>query len=245
MKALILSAGLGTRLRPLTETIPKPLVPLNGKPLLQYHLECLRKHGVTDILINTHYLHEKIEGFIEAIKGSFPECNIRTVFEEVLLGSAGTLIENQSFFDGEEDILIVYGDNLTTINYTNLLAYHREKGGLVTIASYYEKYPETKGIIQTEENGKIIQFIEKPQGDAIVSHDANAGIYIASRKLFSYLSSFEKRPLDFGYDIFPFLLQKNETMYVYHMDEFLLDIGTPESYTKAQELVTTLFRYEH
>lgn len=237
MKALILCAGLGTRLRPLTETTPKPLLPIKGKPLLHYHLESLYTYGVRDILINTHYLHEQIEEFIKSNKGIFEGLTIKTIFEETLLGSAGTLKENSSFFQGEEDFLIVYGDNLTNINYEKLLSVHKNKEGIATIASYLEEHPESKGIISFDENDQIIKFIEKPKPEQVISKYANAGIYVLNRKVFEYLNYFDKTPLDFGYDIFPLLLEKKEKMYVYMMDEVLLDIGTLESYTEAQDLL--------
>lgn len=236
MKALILSAGLGNRLRPLTEITPKPLLPINGKPLLSYHLESLYKYGVRDILINTHYLHRQIEEFIKNNIDKFDGLNIQTVFEENLLGSAGTLKENFSFFEGEEDLFIVYGDVLTNINYGKLLNVHKEKGGIVTIATYVEEHPESKGIISFGENDRILKFIEKPKPEQIVSKYANAGMYVLNNTVLEHLNSFDKIPLDFGHDIFPYLLEKNEDMYVYKMNETLLDIGTIESYNKAQGL---------
>lgn len=234
MKALILSAGLGTRLRPLTEMTPKPLLLINGKPLLSYHLESLYKYGIRDILINTHYLYEQIDGFVKNNKDRFDGLIIRTVFEKNLLGSAGTLKENSSFFRDEKDFLIVYGDNLTNINYGKLLNVHKEKGGIATIATYVEEYPESKGIIGFDENDKILKFIEKPKPDQITSKYANAGIYVMSNRIFEHLNSFDKILLDFGHDVFPYLLDKKEKMYVYKMDEILLDIGTLESYNGAQ-----------
>lgn len=234
MKALILCAGLGTRLRPLTEKTPKPLLPINGKPLLSYHLESLYTYGIREILINTHYLHEQIDDFVKNNKDRFDGLTIKTVFEKNLLGSAGTLKENFSFFDDENDFLIVYGDNLTNINYKKLIDVHKNKNGIATIASYVEEHPESKGIIGFNEDDQIFKFVEKPKPDQIISNYANAGMYVLSSRIFKYLDNFDKVPLDFGYDIFPLLLQMQEKMYVYKMDEILLDIGTPESYTKAQ-----------
>lgn len=240
MKALILAAGLGTRLRPLTETIPKPLLPIAGKPLLAYHLDSLSRCGITDVLINTHYLHEKIEDFVLEAKKDFPDLNIQTSFEAELLGSAGTLKENREFFKNEEDFLIVYGDNLTNINYQNLLEIHEKEKGLVTIASYFEEHPESKGIISFDEKNRILKFIEKPKGNQVISNYANAGIYVLNKKVFEYLKQLDKEPLDFGHDFFPFLLGKDEDMYVYKMNEILLDIGNIENYNKSQDIALKL-----
>lgn len=234
MKALILCAGLGTRLRPLTHTTPKPLLPIRDKPLLSYHIESLYEFGVKNILINTHYLPEQIEIFIEGCRNKFIGLSIVTSFEEKLLGSAGTLQANAAFFESCNDFLIVYGDNYTNINYQKLFAAHQSNAGIATIASYEEKHPESKGIIHFNEHNQILTFIEKPKPDQIISHYANAGIYVLNQNICKYLATFNKLPLDFGHDIFPALLTTNEKMYVYKMDEFLLDIGTPESYTKVQ-----------
>ena len=186
MKALILAAGLGTRLRPLTEHVPKTLVPIDNKPLMTYHLDSLYKHGITDILINTHYLPDKIEDFVATYKEKNPKINIQTTFEPELLGSAGTLRKNESFFTDTEDFFIVYGDNLTDINYQKIFTHHQEKNTLVTIASYSEEYPEQKGIIEYDDNLRIARFVEKPKPGETSSNYANAGIYVLNKKIFPY-----------------------------------------------------------
>lgn len=235
MKALILAAGLGTRLRPLTEITPKPLLPIAGKPLLLYHLESLAKFGITDVLINTHYLHEQIEDFVS--KNKIEGLHVTTVYEKELLGSAGTLKENKKFFDDEDSFLIVYGDNLTNIDYGKLIDEHKNKKSLVTIACYAEEHPETKGIINFNEEEKILSFIEKPKPEQITSKYANAGIYAVHKKIFPFLENLDKKPFDFGFELFPFLLEKKEEIYIYKMGEIVFDIGTIENYNKAQEIV--------
>lgn len=242
MKALILAAGLGTRLRPLTEHTPKPLLPIGKHALLYYHLRSLHDFGVTSVLINTHYLAPQIDDFVEKAKSLFPGMSISTKFEAKLTGGAHTLKENEDFFKGCEDFLVVYGDNLTNINYANLVAEHEKKGGVVTIACYYEEHPESKGIINFDENGKILSFVEKPKKEQITSNWANAGMYCLNKKIFTYLHKIDSFPLDFGHHIFPYLLQAGEDMHIYKMSETILDIGTPESYNEAQQLVKELFK---
>ncbi len=244
MKAIILSAGLGTRLRPLTEKTPKSLLLINNKPLLSYHLESLYKYGVNDILINTHYLHEQIDNFVKNNKDKFPGTTVTTVFEKKLLGSARTLKENKIFFESEDDFIIIYGDNLTTINYDTLISFHKEKGGVVTIAVYVEPHPETKGVIVFDNNKRVSQFIEKPKGEQMISNYANAGIYIVNKEIFNFLKNLNEDVMDFGFHVFPYLLANNVPMYAYEMSEFLLDIGTLESYTKSQELAKYLHFYD-
>lgn len=132
--------------------------------------------------------------------------------------------------------MIVYADVLTDIDYKKLIDCHSENTGIITISSYPEKHPEQKGIIETNENNQIKRFVEKPEVGETNSNQANAGIYIATNKIFDYLYNDQERPLDFGYHIFPLLLSKKEKMFVYPMTESVLDIGTPESYAKAQTL---------
>ncbi len=240
MKTLLLAGGLGTRLRPLTEHTPKPLVSIAGKPLLQYHLQHLAKFGFNNVLINTHYLPEKIDQFVHDYQTSHPEINLKTSFEPELLGSAGTLRSNKDFFADEDDFLIVYGDNLTDINYQKLFSIHKEKPALVTIASYYEENIGQKGAIETDSESRISRFVEKPKPGESDSNQANAGIYIVNSKIFEYLDKLDDRPLDFGHHVFPYLLKENQGLYTYNMTENLLDIGTIETYNKSQELIKTM-----
>jgi mannose-1-phosphate guanylyltransferase len=242
MKAIILAAGYGTRLKPLTDTIPKPLVPIAGKPLLKYHLDTLRTAGVTDVLINTHYLAEKISTFVEEYTENYQLPSITTVFEPELLGSAGTVLNNIDFF-GTEPFLIIYSDNLTTISYSNLIAHHKNSGADVTIACYKEPHPEQKGVIEYDPMSKRIhRFVEKPKPGESTSDMANAGIYVISPFVLKELHV-SKRPLDFGFDVFPHLLAQGNVLVAYKMTEFLLDVGTPQTYTRAQDIAQQLFTF--
>lgn len=241
MKALILCAGLGTRLRPLTDTIPKALVPVAGKPLLAYHLDSLQKYGMSEVLINTHYLADEISDFVHEYEKQNPKIKITVSFEPKLLGSAGTLLHNRDFFKNEKVFFVIYSDNLTNINYSSLLNHHNKKNGIATIASYYEENPSTKGIIVFDENNKISKFIEKPAIKDIISNYANAGVYVINNDIFKHLEVLQKTPLDFGHDVFLALLDLNEAIYVYKMTEFLLDVGTPETYERAHNEARKIF----
>jgi mannose-1-phosphate guanylyltransferase len=245
MKALILAAGLGTRLRPLTDNIPKALVPVAGYPLLSYHLQSLKKNGVREVLINAYHHADQILKFVTEYQKENPEVNITVSQEPALLGSAGTLLANKNFFTDEDSFFVIYGDNLTNINYGTLLDWHNKKLGIVTVSAYYEENPTSKGIISFDENHKILKFIEKPAIEDIISNYANAGVYAVSGRIFGYLEALNKTPFDFGHDVFPALLKTDEAMYVYPMTEFLLDVGTPETYKRAQgeakKIFTSLF----
>lgn len=239
-KALILAAGLGTRLRPFTNTTPKPLLLIKNKPLLQYHLEQLKKHGISDVLINTHYLSEQIEEFINKYRNTSDALNVKIVFEPELLGSAGTLHRNRDFFANEKHFIVTYGDNLTDINYTKLIKEHANNSGIGTIAVYDEEKPEQKGIIEIGQSGKIIKFLEKPKSGTTYSHLANAGVYVLSSDIFDIIDKEIEKPLDFGFHIFPKILNTNHSLYIYKMNETVLDIGNPENYTKAQTLIENM-----
>jgi mannose-1-phosphate guanylyltransferase len=237
MKAFILAAGLGTRLRPLTETIPKPLVPIAGKPLLAYHLDHLVEFGITDVRINTHYLPEEMEAFVAEYKEKQPNgLEISTIYEPELLGSAGTIRSNHEWLGEDEQFIVIYSDNLTDINYGKLIDHHKQSEAKVTIASYYEAHPEQKGIIEHDDSLVISNFIEKPKPHQITSNYANAGIYVMDSSILNTLSKLDHDVLDFGHHVFPFLLKNGQLMQVYKMDETLLDIGNLENYTKAQSL---------
>ena len=240
MKAYILAAGPGTRLRPLTNTIPKCLVPINGKALLAYHLESLEAHGIYEIGMTARYLAEQVEAYVEEYGKAHKNMKIKFFYEPELLGSAGSLRYNQDFFAGEEYALVLHADNFTNINYSRFIAFHKEKKGLASIACYYEEHPESKGVVLCDENNKIFQFIEKPKKELISTHNANGGMYIFNKEIFTYLAELNANPLDFGNDVFPYLLEKRADLYAYIMTEFLLDIGTPETYAAAQEKVKEL-----
>lgn len=240
MKALILAAGLGTRLRPLTEKTPKPLLKIGEKPLLQYHLNLLRLHGFFEVLINTHYLSEQIKDFAIEYQNRHPDIKIHVTEEPELLGSAGTLKANKSFFAEDDNFLIFYGDNLTDINLTELISTHEQLQALATIAVYEEKYPEQKGIIETDDKDNVTHFYEKPSEGITDSKLANGGIYILNKEILPILDHQQKTPLDFGFDIFPYLLDNDYKISVYKSHELIHDVGTHDNYQKAQELLKTM-----
>ncbi|UUZ81370.1 nucleotidyltransferase family protein [Paenibacillus sp. P26] len=225
MKAYLLAAGLGTRSRPLTRDIPKCLVPIKGKPLLAIWLQPLEQHGVTEVLINTHYHADKVISFLEQYKGPI---RVRTVYEKEPLGSAGTLRENREFIRGGEPFFILYADNLTRIDLTGMLRFYREHPAPLLMALFHAPVPQNCGIAALGEGSIITGFVEKPAHPA--SDLANAGIYIADSSLFDYLPP--SGPADLGYDVLPKLIGR---MKGYVFSEYLLDIGTLDAYHRAQE----------
>lgn len=228
MKAFLLAAGFGTRLKPITDTVPKCLVPIHGKVLLEWWFELFEKYGVTEILINTHYLSEKVEQFVKEYSEKKPKLQIKVFREKTLLGSGGTVNANRNFVKSGEDFLICYADNLTDVNLQELIEKHKQDKSILTMALFHTNVPNQCGIVTLNQVGIITEFEEKPKNPK--SNLANAGIYVANTSVFDY---FPKMGFcDLGKDILPKLVGK---MYGYEIHAYLRDIGTLENLELAKE----------
>jgi mannose-1-phosphate guanylyltransferase len=223
MKAFLLSAGLGTRLHPITLHTPKCLVEIQGKPLLYWWIKLFEKHGITEVLINTHHLSEQVEKYLSDIK-----CNITwTIFnEDKLLGSAGTLRENKSFIKNENEFFIMYGDVLTNCNLTNLINFHKENKSIFTITLSEVDDPSSKGIAEVGYDGIVNKFIEKPVHS--ISNMGNMGIYVCTPPILDLISETD---YDIGFNLLPKLIGK---MLAYKSNEYFCDIGTIENLKIAE-----------
>ncbi len=228
MKAFLLAAGEGKRLRPLTAAIPKCLVPIDGVPLLQIWLELCRRHGIDDVLVNVHYLADHVLEFLTRQNSGV---RVTSVFEPSLLGSAGTVVENADFVKGEESFFILYADNLTDLDLTDMFQFHRRHPGLVTMAVQPTDTPKQKGIVTLDDNDRVLEFEEKPSSPK--SNLMNAGIYVTSQGVVDRLRELRTAdtPFDFGHHVLPELIGSIDA---YRVSGYLADIGSPESYEKAQ-----------
>ena len=159
MKAIILAAGLGTRLRPLTSTTPKCLVPINGVPLLELWLRDCERAGIEAVLVNTHHLAERVEEFVAARRG----LPVTLAYEPTLLGSAGTIAANWSFVDDAESVLVVYADNLTTFPLSELIVFHATHDRLASMALFRSPNPSACGVVELDGSGLVTGFWEKPE----------------------------------------------------------------------------------
>ena len=224
MKAFLLAAGLGTRLRPLTNDLPKCLVPIHGKPLLSYWIELMEKHHITQVLINLHHLPEQVKNFIQNYPS--PSITFQLYDEPELLGSGGTLRENKDFVRAEKDFFILYADNLTNINLTDFMAYHQQKKQAFTMALNRVENPYRCGIAELDEKGMISAFVEKPQNP--LSNLANAGVYIAKPEILELIPTTGNA--DIGYDLLPRLVGK---MAGWETKDYLMDVGTIENLNRA------------
>ena len=227
MKALLLCAGLGTRLRPVTDTIPKCLVPINGKPLLEYWLENLTNVGVNEFLINTSYLSEQVEEFIKNSKYSD---KVTLVYEEKLLNTGGTLLANKEFFD-EKPFMLVHADNLSFCDFELFIKSHlnRAKRCEMTMMLFKSDTPSSCGIVKLDNDNIVQEFYEKIKNPP--SNLANGAVYICETTIFDFLKSLDKVDIDFSNDLLPKYIGKINT---YLNDTYHRDIGTIKSYALAQ-----------
>ena len=234
MKAFLMAAGQGTRLRPFTDRRPKCLIPIHGKPLLGIWLDLLARHGITEVLINTHHHAGQVERYVAAARSGTPLA-LHTVHEPRLRGSAGTLWDNRDFVADDTDFIIAYADNLTDLNLVKMIDFHhrfRSMGGVLTMGLMRAPNPSACGIVTMDEHKRIIRFVEKPAHPQ--SDLANGGVYVASKDLYPYLADIaaENRPvMDLGHHLLPRLEGK---MFGFQIaPSYLKDIGTPEAYREA------------
>jgi mannose-1-phosphate guanylyltransferase len=226
MKAFLLAAGLGTRLRPLTDTVPKCLVEIAGRPMLDIWLDALATAGVDEVLLNTHHLADLVAQHVT--RRSEPP-RVRLSHEPVLLGSAGTLLANREFVDGEDMFLVVYADNLTDFDLTLLVDAHRSGGMAATLSVFHAPRPSDCGIVDVR-GGRVVGFVEKPSDPP--SDLANAGIYAFSPQVLDEIRG--PLPRDIGFDLLPALVGRAGVVSI--GDSFFLDIGTPAALERARSV---------
>jgi mannose-1-phosphate guanylyltransferase len=228
MKAFLLAAGLGTRLRPITDSTPKCMLRIGGRPLLDIWLDALAKAGVDEVLVNLHHLAHVVRSHVAA-RGGPPE--VRLVEERELLGSAGTLLANRDFVAGEEMFLAVYADNLTDFDLGLLVDAHRRGGSIATVSLFRAPRPSECGIVEVED-GRVVGFVEKPAQPR--SDLANAGMYAFHPDVIDLIDGQSaSAPTDIGFHLLPQLVGKARAV---SMDGcFLIDIGTPAALRRARD----------
>jgi mannose-1-phosphate guanylyltransferase len=215
MRAMVLAAGLGTRLRPLTYEITKPMVPVLDRPVMAHIIDLLDRHGFDEVIANLHY-------FPETIREHFGD-RLQYRFEPELLGTAGGVRGCADFF-GDESFLVISGDALTDIDLSAFAARHRETGGIATLA--VKKVSDTReyGVVLHDRDGRITGFQEKPSPEEALSDLGNCGIYIFSPEIFDY---FPDRPfVDWAQDVFPTLLENDIPFHIHEVREYWNDVGS-------------------
>jgi mannose-1-phosphate guanylyltransferase len=215
MRAMVLAAGLGTRLRPLTYEITKPMVPVLDRPVMEHILDLLDRHGFDEAIANLHY-------FPDSIREYFGE-RLAYRYEPELLGTAGGVRACSEFFGGEA-FLVISGDALTDIDLRALVARHRQAGGIATLA--VKKVADTReyGVVLHDRDGRITGFQEKPEPDEALSDLGNCGIYVFDPQIFDY---FPARPfVDWAHDVFPVLLENDVPFHIHEVHEYWNDVGS-------------------
>jgi mannose-1-phosphate guanylyltransferase len=214
---MVLAAGLGTRLRPLTYEITKPMVPVLDRPVMAHILDLLERHGFEEVIANLHYFPDSIRAYF----GEGGPLSYR--YEEELLGTAGGVRACAEFF-GEEPFLVISGDALTDIDLTALAARHREAGGIATLAVKQVSDTREYGVVLHDRAGRITGFQEKPQPEEALSDLGNCGIYVFDPAIFDY---FPERPFaDWAQDVFPALLEHDVPFHIHEIRDYWNDVGS-------------------
>lgn len=225
MKAMILAAGLGTRLRPLTDTIAKPMIPIVNKPVMEHVIELLARQGIRDLYVNVHYKADEIVDYFG--NGKRWNVDLKYSHEEELAGTAGGLKRLESFFH-KDSFLVFSSDLLTNIDLEPMIAFHKKRRALATIALTRVEETSNYGIVKLDGSGRIAAFQEKPSRYKAVSNLASCGIYMFEPEIFDYIPAGEF--YDFGNNLFPKLFSAGALLYGYEHDNYWLDIGRMGNY---------------
>lgn len=227
MQAVILVGGQGTRLRPLTLTVPKPMLPLMNRPFLEFQIGLCKRHGITDIVLSTAYKPEVFEEYFG--DGSRFGVRLTCVTEDEPLDTCGAVKNVERHIDGT--FLVFNGDVLTDIDLTSLVAFHREKEGKATLYLTRVEDPTAYGLVPLDRRGRITEFLEKPSWDQVVTDLINAGAYVLEPELLGRVPDGEC--FSFERQLFPGLLEDGFAMYGFPSDAYWMDIGTPAKYLQA------------
>lgn len=225
MKAFLLAAGVGSRLRPITDITPKCMLDISGRPLLDIWLDAFDRAGVDEVLINLHHLPDVVRRHLAAHDGP---PTVRTVYEPALLGSAGTLAANRQWVRGDELFLACNADNLTDFDLRSLVDAHCERGAIATLTVFHSPNASAGGVVELDAGGWVTGFAEKPSQP--VSDLVNAGMYAFRPSVLDEITG--APPKDIGYDLLPRLVGRARAVLV---DGYFRDIGTPDAYRLARE----------
>jgi mannose-1-phosphate guanylyltransferase len=227
LKALLVAAGVGSRLRPLTDVLPKCLMPINGRALLGLWLDALVNDGVADIIVNLHYLPDLVREYVSQC----PYNDYVTLsYEETLLGTAGTLLKHKEHFSGSP-ILFAHADNLTLFSVSQFYNAHRKRPAhaAMTMMSFTAKSPELCGILELDSSGIVVKFHEKAQNPP--GNLANAAVYILEPEILNFIESLGKAEVDFSTEVLPHFIGR---IFTYYNDLYHRDIGAVQSLLRAQ-----------
>ncbi|MCX5749859.1 MAG: NDP-sugar synthase [Candidatus Saganbacteria bacterium] len=228
MKAIIIAGGLGTRLRPLTYNRPKPMVPVMNKPFIVHQIELLKKFGITEIILNLHYLSDNMALML----GDGADLGVKLFYsiEKNPLGTAGAVKNAEEYLD-KDDIVVFNGDVLADFNIAEIIAFHKEKKAKVTLTLTSVEDPTPFGLVLADESGRVTKFVEKPSWQMVTAKTINAGLYVMNPSVFKSVP--KGRPYSFERELFPKLLDSGEKVYAVVSKDYWLDIGSPQKYMQA------------
>ncbi len=230
MKAIILAAGKGERIKEISKFTPKPMFLYKGKPIIQYNIELCKKYGITDIYVNTHHHSNQIQEYLG--KGEKLDVKITYSFEEDLLGTSGALLNFKNFLQ-DAPFFVIYSDQICDFDLNELIKKYNDNNGIGVIAFHYREDIIHSGVAEFDSNMKIIRFIEKPKPDETDSHWVNAGIYYLNPAIFDFVPAGTS---DFGKDIFPELLKKQQNLFGVCKNKEVKVFDTLEMYNKTISL---------
>ena len=232
---MVLAAGLGTRLRPFTKDEPKCLIPLAGKPLIDWTLRWLHRSGVTECIINLHYLADKVRKFVG--DGSRYGLKVDYSYESELLGTAGAVRKVADFFN--RPFYVIYSDNFSQWDLKKLFQVYERNKALATMAVHWREEVSQSGVVEIDQDNRVLRLIEKPEaGQRPSSNYVNAGFYFLDPKVFDYIP--EERFCDFAFDVFPKMLHAGERILAVKMEDPIIGIDTMEAYSQANALASKL-----
>jgi len=227
MRAVVMAGGEGTRLRPLTTRRPKPMVPIVNRPMIEHSIELLKRHGLDDLILTLHYLPDVISDYLQ--DGAKFGVDISYLVEEKPLGTAGGVKKAEALLD--KTFLVFSGDSLTDVDLSKAVRFHQQRGAIATLVLTKVPNPVEYGIVITDEDGRIKQFLEKPGWGEVFSDTVNTGIYVLEPEALKYVKP--ETQFDFSKQLFPKLLEQGEPIYGYVADGYWCDIGNPFQYLQA------------
>jgi len=230
MKAVVMAGGEGSRLRPITANRPKPLAPVGNRPIMEHIVGLLKKNGITEVVCTLHYLADEISSYFD--DGMDFGIPMQYSIEDTPLGTAGSVKKAEAFLK-DDTFCIISGDALTDVDLTKAVAYHKEKGAIATLILCRVPNPLEFGVVITDEEGRVVRFLEKPSWSEVFSDTVNTGMYILEPEVFDLMR--EGKAYDWSQDIFPELMRQEKPVFGYIMDEYWSDIGTLPQYREAQE----------
>ncbi len=243
IKAMIMAAGVGSRLDPLTQDVPKPLVPIANRPIMDLLLEKLLSIGIKDVIANTHY---KAQQIIDRYGKNDSGLHFEYIHEQELSGTAGGVKKCQYFFDKDEDFLVLSADGLSNVDLNAAIEAHKNSGAIASLGIKQIELEDIPnfGVVVTDESGFITEFQEKPAIKDAKSDYINTGIYIFKYDLFNYIP--ENQFYDFAKNVFPDLLSKGQKINTFKVDEYWSDIGTIDQYAQSTlDLFSGKFQMKH